>query len=248
MNSPERVERTEICIIGTGAAGGILAYRLAMAGRSVLSLEQGAEIRDDYFTNGNSPEQDEHFGVASDKPWPQLSTDAYLHINTPASRLYARGDTTSTVVDGAGGFDNIQIFRPNGKQNLWGGVSLRLSPRDFRPLDIGEGGVNWPITYEDLSRHYTEVERLIGVCGTREGIADLPDGEFLPPFRCARSMSSFVGLWQRFETSLSLLSQRVRRSRHDRTRQMSVGNADIVCLGAVQEASTSFRAGCCRRF
>ncbi len=181
MTSLERVERTDICIIGTGAAGGILAYRLAMAGRSVLSLEQGAEIRDDYFTNRLSPEQDERFGMAPDKPWPQLSTDAYLHINTPASRLYARGDTTSTVVDGAGGFDNIQIFRPNGKQNLWGGVSLRLSPRDFRPLDFGEGGVNWPITYEDLSRHYSEVERLIGVCGTREGIADLPDGEFIPP-------------------------------------------------------------------
>jgi choline dehydrogenase-like flavoprotein len=181
MNSAERVERTEVCIIGTGAAGGILAYRLAMAGREVLSLEQGAEIRDDYFTNGISPEQDEHFGIVPDKPWPRPPIDAYFDANAQASRLYAHGDTASTTPESAAVFENLQIFRLNGKQNLWAGASLRQSPRDFRARDFGEGDVNWPIAYEDLDRHYTEVERLIGVCGTREGLDELPDGEFLPP-------------------------------------------------------------------
>ena len=178
---PTRVERTDICIIGTGAAGGILAYRLAMAGRNVLSVEQGAEIRDDYFTNGISPERDEHFGIAPDKPWPVSPSDAYFDENAQAARLYARNDTTSTTRESRAVFRNRQIFRLNGKQNLWAGVSLRYGPRDFRARDFGDGDVNWPIGYEDLASHYAAIERLIGVCGTSEGLAELPDGEFLPP-------------------------------------------------------------------
>jgi glucose dehydrogenase len=177
----ERVERADICIIGTGAAGGILAYRLAMSGRNVLSLEQGAEIRDDYFTNGVFPEKDEHFGISPDKTWPVSPADAYFDANAQAARLYARGDTTSTTPDSIAIFKNRQIFRLNGKQNLWAGTTLRQSPRDFRARDFGDGELNWPIGYDDIERHYTAIERLIGVCGTREGIGELPDGEFLPP-------------------------------------------------------------------
>lgn len=181
MSMPTRVERADICIIGTGAAGGILAYRLAMAGRNVLSVEQGAEIRDDYFTNGRRPDEDEHFGIAPDKPWPVSPSDAYFDENAQAARLYARGDTTSTTPESSATFRNRQVFRLNGKQNLWAGVSLRYAPRDFRARDFGDGDVNWPIGYDDLAPHYAAIERLIGVCGTSEGLAELPDGEFLPP-------------------------------------------------------------------
>src|SRR5262249_19690951 len=148
-----------ICIIGTGAAGGILAYRLAMSGRKVLSIEQGSAIQDDHFTNGYTPEQDEYFGIAPDKTWPVLPADAYFDENAQAARLYARSDTLSTT---AAGFSNRQVFRVNGKQNLWAGVSLRYAPRDFRARDVGDGDVNWPIGYDDLASHYSSVEQLIG--------------------------------------------------------------------------------------
>jgi choline dehydrogenase-like flavoprotein len=124
------VEQTDVCIIGTGAAGGILAFRLAMAGRDVLSLEQGAEIRDEYFTNGISLEQDEYLGIMPDKPWP-LPVDALFYANSQAGRLYARSDTSSTTPESATVFQNFQVFRLNGKQNLWAGAALRQSPRDF---------------------------------------------------------------------------------------------------------------------
>jgi choline dehydrogenase-like flavoprotein len=177
----ERVEHVDVCVVGTGAAGGLLAYRLARARRRVLSLEQGADLRDDYFTNDLAPEQDEHFGISRDQPWPVPPPDGYYHDNVAANRLYARSDTTSTSPTSEAVFKNRQIFRVNGKQNLWGGVSLRLSPRDFRARDHGDGDVNWPLGYDDLAPHYTSVEHLIGVCGTREGLDVLPDGEFLPP-------------------------------------------------------------------
>ena len=84
-----RVERAQVCVVGTGAAGGILAYRLASAGRGVLSLEQGEEVRDDYFTNGLSPEDEEHLGIAPDRPWPVAPSDAFFYENVRANRLYA---------------------------------------------------------------------------------------------------------------------------------------------------------------
>jgi choline dehydrogenase-like flavoprotein len=42
-------------------------------------------------------------------------------------------------------------------------------------------GVDWPIRYEDLEPWYAYVEKFIGVSGKKEGLKQLPDGEFLPP-------------------------------------------------------------------
>ena len=175
------VEHYDFCIVGTGAAGGLLAYHLATAGFSVVSLEQGAPINDSDFTNELNPEQEANFGIAPDKPWPVYAPDAYFYDNVWANSLYASRDTSSTSPQSEAAFVNRQVFRLNGKQNLWGGVALRYSPRDFRGRDFGDSDVNWPIGYEELRPFYSAVERLIGVCGTAEGLAELPDGEFLPP-------------------------------------------------------------------
>jgi choline dehydrogenase-like flavoprotein len=181
MPDPLQTAHCEFCVVGTGAAGGILAYRLAMAGFSVLSLEQGLPIADSYFTNELDPEHDPHFGILADMPWPVDPNDHYFYGNPQAHALYAREDETSTAALSQQVFVNRQIFRLNGKTNLWGGTSLRYSPRDFLGQQYGDSDANWPIRYEDLAAHYAAVERVIGVCGTREGLGELPDGEFLPP-------------------------------------------------------------------
>jgi choline dehydrogenase-like flavoprotein len=171
----------DICIVGTGAAGGILAYELARAGLSVLSLEQGATIDNAYFTNEHRPDQLENFGIPHEMPWDLNPAQSFYFANPQAHALYARPDELSTSAQARSAFVNLQVFRLNGKTNLWNAVALRYSARDFRPRDHGEGDTNWPLGYDDLEPHYGAVERLIGVCGTREGIAELPDGEFLPP-------------------------------------------------------------------
>lgn len=175
------VTESDICIVGTGAAGGILAYRLAMNNFSVLSLEQGEKIDNNYFSNHLSPEHEQNFGIAPDMVWPLQAATSFYYDNFQANQLYARNETLSTSSGSAEIFDNRQIFRLNGKQNLWGGVCLRFSERDFQGKDYGDSESNWPIGYQDLEKHYTAIEQLIGVCGTKEGLDCLPDGEFLPP-------------------------------------------------------------------
>ena len=171
----------DYCIAGTGASGGILAYRLAQAGKQVISLEQGPTIADSYFTNELRPEQEANFGISPDMPWDLDPAQSFYFSNAKAHQLYARDDELATSPNSKDQFVNLQINRLNGKLNLWNAVALRYARRDFRPKDFGEPGVNWPIDYDDLEEHYTAVERLIGVCGTREGLEELPDGDFLPP-------------------------------------------------------------------
>ncbi len=177
-----RVESCEVCIVGTGAAGGILAYRLAQAGLNVLSLEQGGPISDDYFTNELNPEEEPHFGITSDMPWDLDPGQGFFFGNARANALYAPDDQKSTSAASHDRFVNLQIFRANGKLNLWNAVTLRQSRRDFLGKDFGDSHHNWPIGYDDLAPHYGAVEKLIGVCGTHEGLEQVPDAdEYLPP-------------------------------------------------------------------
>ena len=175
------IQKCDICIVGTGAGGGILAYQLAMNNFSVLSLEQGEKIDNTYFSNQINPEHENNFGIAPDMSWPLQPETSFYYDNFQANKLYAKSETLSTSSHSKKLFDNRQIFRLNGKQNLWNGVCLRYSDRDFRGKDYGDSDFNWPIGYKDLEEHYTAVERLIGVCGTKENLENLPDGEFIPP-------------------------------------------------------------------
>jgi len=49
---------------------------------------------------------------------------------------------------------------------------------DFKANKLDGHGVDWPIRYKDIAPWYDKVEEYIGVCGTNEGLAQLPDGKF----------------------------------------------------------------------
>lgn len=156
----------DVCIVGTGAGGGILAYELAKAGVNVVSLEQGPQLADDHFTREMPPGVSRDFGIGPDTVWPSDPHDSlFVHP------LFADGRTGSTERP-EGGFRHFQVLAVNGLQNLWNGVSVRFSPADMR---------SWPVSYDQLANHYSAVEKRITVCGTRENLPDLPDGEFVPP-------------------------------------------------------------------
>src|SRR5690606_5272637 len=78
----------------------------------------------------------------------------------------------------------FQWFRGNqvgGRSLIWGRQCYRLSDLDFE-ANLKEGlAVDWPIRYADIAPWYDYVERYVGVSGRSEGLAQLPDGAFLPP-------------------------------------------------------------------
>ncbi|MBE7178974.1 MAG: GMC family oxidoreductase, partial [Mucilaginibacter polytrichastri] len=64
---------------------------------------------------------------------------------------------------------------------MWGRQSYRWSDFDFEGPKRDGFAVDWPIRYADIAPWYSYVEKFVGISGNKDGLAQLPDGEFLPP-------------------------------------------------------------------
>jgi glucose dehydrogenase len=166
----------KFCVIGTGAAGGILAYSLAKAGADVLVINSGGIPAQSEFRNELSPEQKGNFGIRADTTFPVRPEMYFVHplLADAASR-------SSLKFPEDGGFLHYQIHHVNGLQNLWNGICLRYSEDDFANRNPLSEDCRWPISLADLADHYSEVERLALVVGKQNGLRQIPDGAFLEP-------------------------------------------------------------------
>ena len=73
---------------------------------------------------------------------------------------------------------------------MWGRQSYRWSDFDFE-ANAKEGiAIDWPIRYADLAPWYDHVEKFAGISGSREGLPQLPDGQFQPamPLNCGEEL------------------------------------------------------------
>ena len=63
-----------------------------------------------------------------------------------------------------------------------GPADAAMEPFEFEGPARDGFAVPWPIAYEDLAPWYSHVERFAGISGNKDGLPQLPDGEFLPPW------------------------------------------------------------------
>ncbi|MGH8495140.1 MAG: GMC family oxidoreductase [Gammaproteobacteria bacterium] len=153
----------DFVIVGSGAAGGILAKELSTAGFDVVVLEQGPYLQSSDFTHdelGTIFNQEITGGWK--KKFPQTfrktEQDEAVVQDFPPPAIYARAVGGSSVHFTA---------------NFW-----RFHESDFKersllgPID-GTGFADWPISYEELEPYYTKVDWEIGVSGA--------PGPFDPP-------------------------------------------------------------------
>jgi choline dehydrogenase-like flavoprotein len=78
-------------------------------------------------------------------------------------------------------FDWFRARMVGGRTNHWGRISLRMGPDDFKGRSLDGLGDDWPIGYDDIKPYYDQLDRLVGIFGSNEGIRNEPDGVFLPP-------------------------------------------------------------------
>jgi choline dehydrogenase-like flavoprotein len=78
-------------------------------------------------------------------------------------------------------FDWIRGYQVGGKSLLWARQTQRWSDFDFTGPARDGFAVDWPIRYNDIAPWYSHVEKFAGISGNNDGLAELPDGEFLPP-------------------------------------------------------------------
>ena len=78
-------------------------------------------------------------------------------------------------------FALTRVWGHGGKTNVWGRVSLRYSDIDFKAADRDGWEISWPISYQDISPYYDQVEQLIGVNGGTDDSDVLPGSKYLQP-------------------------------------------------------------------
>lgn len=170
----EQNKKYDVCIVGSGAGGGMAAKILSEAGLSVAVLEAGGDFDpalEEYRTQLRWPWESPRRGANTQRPFGDF--DAAWGGWEIDGEPYTRKDGTK--------FDWFRSRMLGGRTNHWGRISLRFGPKDFKRKDQDGLGDNWPISYEDVKPYYDKVDKLIGVFGTNEGLANDPDGFFLPP-------------------------------------------------------------------
>ncbi len=133
-------KEVDICIVGMGAAGGVLAYELSKAGLQVVGIEAGP------FWN---PSTD----FASD----ELHTH---NLNWLDTRLSTGNDPLSFGHNNSG-------RGVGGGTTHFTGVFYRYHASDFKMKSSHNVGDDWPIDYWDLEPYYTRIENEIRVSGPK---------------------------------------------------------------------------------
>ncbi len=138
----------DVCVVGLGAAGGVIAAELAEAGLHVIALEAGASS-----VRGSTDEQEFQVGRA-------------LFWNEPETLVVNDGPPQR----GAWLARNIGVGGPL----HWTTITYRLHPSDFRVraeagLVAGTSLADWPMSYAELEPYYARAEREIGVAGQAGG-------------------------------------------------------------------------------
>lgn len=181
-NGSEEVTYDAI-VIGTGISGGWAAKELCEKGLKTLVLERGRMVRHivDYTTASLDDWDFERRGVPSVeemKSYPVQRRTGYTM--NEATKHWWVNDLENPYTEKKR-FDWIRGNHVGGRSIMWGRQSYRLSDLDFE-ANAKEGiAVDWPIRYADLAPWYSHVERYAGISGTRDGLPQLPDGEYLPP-------------------------------------------------------------------
>jgi choline dehydrogenase-like flavoprotein len=134
---PEQ-DHYDIVIIGSGAGGGTLAWKLAPSGKRILLLERG--------------------------PYLPRERDNW---ETSAVFVRAKYHCTEEWVDQDGNeFSPEQNYYVGGNTKFYGAALFRLRPEDFGVIRH-HGGLSpaWPLSYQDFEPYYAKAESLYHVHG-----------------------------------------------------------------------------------
>ncbi|MFO1112464.1 MAG: GMC family oxidoreductase [Rhodospirillales bacterium] len=127
-------ELYDAIVVGSGAGGAAVSYKLVNQGRRVLLLEKGPVLpRDRSTLDVNDVFREGRF--KNREPW----TDSRGEVFVPG-----------------------EFYNLGGKTKWYGAALLRFSPHEFEP-DEAHQCLGWPIGHGELAPYYDEAERLLGI-------------------------------------------------------------------------------------
>ena len=147
-------ETPDFVVVGSGAAGGVMARELSQAGFTVLVFEQGPRLGPADF------EHDElkYFFLNGITVDPKISPQTF-RTQTDAAAKESRGIPPALYARLVGGSSN------HFTANFWRFHEIDFNERSVLGSIPGTGFADWPITYQELEPYYTKVEWEVGVSG-----------------------------------------------------------------------------------
>ena len=171
-------------VIGSGITGGWAAKELTERGLRVLMLERGRNVEHQTgYTNEMKAAWEMPFMGFNN---PELMQRDYA-IQSKGTNFdewsmphFVKDSDHPYQTPQASNFQWRRGYQLGGRSLTWGRQCYRWSDLDFAANKKDGYGVDWPVRYKDLKPWYDLVESHIGVNGTKEGLAQLPDGIFQP--------------------------------------------------------------------
>ena len=168
-------------VIGSGMSGGWAAKEFAEKGFKTLVLERGRDVQHlkDYPTTNMMPWEFPHRGQVPFEIQKENPVIARCYaFREDAMHFFVKDNDHPYVQEKP--FDWIRGYQVGGRSIMWARQTQRWSNFDFEGPARDGFAVDWPIRYEDIAPWYSYVEKFAGISGEKDGLEELPDGEFLP--------------------------------------------------------------------
>jgi choline dehydrogenase-like flavoprotein len=227
-------EMFDAVVIGSGAGGSPLTYELVRAGKRVVMLEKGPLFHSQHTSPAGLSDfkRDEEFACGPEK---KLTITGVANTGVSFFSSHVEPDLNDEPhvyreLDGRD-YATIEGYTAQvvgGGTQLYGGVSLRFAPDDFRLASVNENRADlrddpngdvqreardWPYSYDDLEPFYCRAEKLVGINGTRAGQLKPASVDAYQPPLSPNSISQHVsdGMdalgYVRYRTPLAVLTE-----------------------------------------
>ncbi len=235
----ETNDEFDVLVVGSGITGGWAAKEFCEKGFSTLMIERGRVVkhREDYPGEGVPIWKRSLRSKVNKKEAEQTYSIQKLcyAFNDATKQFFGNDKDLPYSTEKGTDFNWIRANQLGGKSLLWHRQSYRFSEFDFNANKADGHGIDWPIRYNDLESWYSHVESFVGVSGSNDGLPQLPDGVFQPPFEMTKPEQDMSDVIKRKNPKLSMIMGRCAHLTKPTELQISLGRVKCMSRNECQK-------------